>query len=286
VSPRALASAAAIGLLASLQGCLTVPAPEGRWCTSAHYEVRTDSEDPRVARSVAQLAETYHKILEEYFATTVGDQLPVVVCLDAHNFAHYRREAAGSSPAIGFFSCHPSYAVVSDHMKRKEQVLAHELVHYFVHEAEPDLPFWMDEGLACELSHDPVENSREPSSEDDVLGTAIFLHGKEVSFLPIKRERERARPPTVASAVEEAAWLSDDEIVEIASSLHLWRDDDPLRYSERSSVAAALMRFGMETQGWRDLGQARGWQPDAWAFLRWLRGGAHTAERFAGIVRD
>ena len=51
----------------------------------------------------------------------------------------------------------------------------------------------------------------------------------------------------------------------------IWRDDDPRESWLRAQVSAAVVRWGLETQGWRDLREAAGFRPNVGEFLRWLR---------------
>jgi hypothetical protein len=131
-------------------GCVT-PRPKGAEGATTHYEVRTDDPDPELTRQVSRTAEQVHAALARDFGAEVAGGLPLIIYRQRQNFD---RELAPSLKDRGFVGQFgEGYVLVywPDEVSGKE-TLAHELVHRFNASLAPDLPYWLDEGLAKALA--------------------------------------------------------------------------------------------------------------------------------------
>lgn len=114
---------------------------------------------------------------------------------------------------------------------RGKDTLAHELVHHFAAELLPELTYWKDEGLAKALA---------PKRGAGCVDWLAAVEGMN--------ERE------LRSHVRQLEVLPEGG-----------------DYTLRCLVAAAVVRYGLETQGWPDLSGLVAWKPDVDGFVRWLR---------------
>ncbi len=131
-------------------GCVA-PRPQGAEGATAHYEVRTDDPDPELTRQVVRVAEQVHATLARDYGAEPAGELPLIVYRQRANFD---RELAPSLKDRGFVGQFgEGYVLVywPDDVSGKE-TLAHELVHRFNAALAPDLPYWLDEGLAKALA--------------------------------------------------------------------------------------------------------------------------------------
>lgn len=279
----------------ALAGCASAPSPRGVSTESEHYEVRSDSWDPELVRRAARAAEREAALLAADFGGAARPSFPIILCTDPARFARYRDDSGAHGPAIGFFSRSPRFAVVLT-VRHWERVLAHELVHAFVEATVPTAPFWVDEGLARELSHGPDLDRRSLEDGDDPLEprapvapveevAPIVIKGRDV--LPATAPPSRPGGPRGPGflqrcAVTRLAACKDERIRELLASLPSWDEADPRDAALRSDVAAAAVRFGLETQGWPDVRAAATFRPDPDAFLAWLRG-SPTHARFPPV---
>lgn len=224
-----------------LAGC-AIPEPRGATLATANYEVRTDAPRPPFAAQVADAAEHAHTALAEAYGGAPQGTFPVVVYQDRVAFDEQLSPTLKDKGFVG--ECGDRFALVfwPDEV-RGQDTLAHELVHHFNAKLLPDLPYWLDEGLAKALAPKRI-------------------HGDWISAV---------------------TQLSDDDLRARVRSLAELPDGDD--YALRCLVAAALVRHGLETQGFASVVSIRSWQPDTEAFLRWLRArrNASTARRFAPV---
>jgi hypothetical protein len=210
-------------------GC-TTPEPRGTSAESAHYEIRTDQGSARFSRSVAQAAEQAHAALKRLYGDEPVKPFPVVVYTDQVAFEEQLAPALRAKGFVG--ECEDRYALVlwRDDDKGKD-TLAHELVHHFNAELLPDIPYWLDEGLAKALAP-------KRSAGGDWLEAVSALSDGEL----------HARLRTLGSLPE-----GED-------------------YSVRCLVAAAVVRFALETADLADVRRLEKWKLRPDDFVKWLRG--------------
>ncbi|HZU95724.1 MAG TPA: hypothetical protein VFF73_03380 [Planctomycetota bacterium] len=224
---RALWALLVVSLLGAT-GC-TTPEPRGTSAESAHYEIRTDQGSARFSRSVAQAAEQAHAALKRLYGDEPVSSFPVVVYTDQRAFEEQLAPALRAKGFVG--ECEDHYALVlwRDDDKGKD-TLAHELVHHFNAELLPDIPYWLDEGLAKAL----------------------------------------APKRTAGDWLEAVATLREDELRARLRTLDSLPEGED--YSVRCLVAAAVVRFALETGDLADVRALEKWKLRPDDFLKWLRG--------------
>ncbi len=226
-------------------GCSAFPALRGSRFATAHYDIHTDTPNPEFAFRVARLAEHFHHQLASYYGRGDTERIPLFIFTDRATFDEHK----WTERSYGEFISHPLHGSFSL-VYWSTQTLAHELVHHFVESFDPDLPLWKNEGIAQALDHRAVQP---PVSYGSLLddGQLIIAHH---SPCPVDFARS----------------LRDEEILALAEALPALEIDGD-RYREKSQLGAAIVRFGLETQGWADLTALSAWEPDLRAFLVWLR---------------
>lgn len=252
--PRALARLAPLLALAPiLAGCSSAPELPGASHETRHYAVATDSPDPTFARRVGKLAERLHeRLANDFGADPFEGGCPLLVCTDRAAFDRTLGTGKQRDPMAIQGSCQSGRVVVSwpDDVSGA-QALAHELVHRFVAGRAPDAPGWVQEGLARALALAPNEPPPAPG-------------------LPPRSDL--GHPVTARRMPDAELWARLDELPK-----HAFRADPDFLENALDhdvtdcAVAAALVRFGLETQGFRDLTAIAAWKPQKQAFLAWLK---------------
>jgi hypothetical protein len=146
-------------LLAVLQGCATVRPPAGPSLVPTQFQTRTgpycvftNTPLPADSPSIQHL-----QSLESQIQTTLGlrvptgaDPIEVYILESPEAFRHFLMFYFPELPARrAFFLAQGSRRVVYTYFGgRLEEDLRHEATHALLHAAAPDLPLWLDEGLA------------------------------------------------------------------------------------------------------------------------------------------
>ena len=174
---RALAALLACGLAASSAGAspaATVAAHTWTGVRTPHLEVVTDA--PRaVAMRVALRLENLHQSLAKLLPPLVVEASPVqvIVFRDASLAQAYAPTWRGLQDEVaGFSHAGPDRrrVVFADDQGRTPSVAQHEYVHSLLDVACPDVPLWLNEGLAEYFSTFTADDGRA------VLGAPVYPH--------------------------------------------------------------------------------------------------------------
>jgi len=243
-------------LLAALAGC-RAPVLDGARFDTERYSVRTDVSDPRVARRIAAEAERVHTVLRDYFGGEPAwdEPLAVLVADDPATYARLRL-VEGSGGEYQHGALWPAVALVRWRDEAQgRRTLAHELVHHFVAARAPDLPLWLNEGLAEAIDH--ASRPLVVRRTVDAAGATVGLRTLDPVWCGVDRTRRQSDAQVLAALGR----LEDYDAP----------DSDTLEDQGLRHVAAALVRHGLETEDWETLTDLADWTPDHRAFLRWLR---------------
>lgn len=278
-------------LLLALCGCRAIPDPGGPRIEVEGIEVRADSGGVAFVTSVAALSRSYLARIGRRLDVPEPAPLAIVVCRDAKAFTalkkHYRFRS-GAKHVEGFYSeTHAVACLRWANDERGKECLAHELVHHVLKEALPGLPLFWSEGLAYELTH----SLRSP---DALMGAIFAMVTEDREMEPGELDAVMARSQAQADFVARGPKLLEEcslkHVVGLSADvlegrLRRYLDEDQSLDRDGYQLAAALVRYGIETQGWTSLRQLRGWRPSAGAFVAWLTAvpqpGFH--ERFPAI---
>lgn len=248
---RALALAP---LTLAVAACSSTPEPHGASLETRRYSVLTDVADPELARRVGRLAERLHdQLAADFRGEPEENPFRLVVCTQRAAFGRAVGRLDQRDPSAVQGLCEPAERIVvlwSDDASGA-QALAHELVHRFVATLQPRAPSWVDEGLARALALAP--NSPPPA-------------------MGLPPRSDDSHPVVVRRLPDVEVWTRLDDL----AARHFFPDADFLENAQNHDVmdclvAAALVRYGLESQGWRDLRAIGAWNPDKRAFLEWLK---------------
>jgi hypothetical protein len=221
--------------------------------------IRTDVDDMAFARRVAAEAERMHGKLREYFGGTPDR----VLILTATSWSTYQSICEFSVSAGEYHHSWFSEPYVINSWTGELgglKGMAHELVHHFVHSLAPKTPLWLNEGFAEALEH----SSTPPSGDAGAL---------DAWACPLSRADQ------LGSLAPQAL---DRRLKRLFTFQGSW--DGPLVDGDLRLLAALLVRFGMETQGWRTLKDGAEWKPDRIHFARWLRSEPSEHGRFPPLL--
>ncbi len=254
MSPGRWRSLAACLLALAGSGCALPLIPQGATSRWGPVVVRTDTSDRAFAGRIARQARAQLATLRRTF----GAEAPSAPC-EVHVFTsratfeqayarlrEHRGHASGFHVGLSDGSCIAAVDWPTD--AEGGVSLTHELVHHWVEQRLPDLPRFLNEGLAYELTHTLL------IAADSDLGCGVHW------ALEVGEDELRA------------AWRS--------------REGQGLG-AAHYALAAALIRFGIEAEGWRDLEALESWRPDLERFLSWLSTPAARAphQRFPALGR-
>lgn len=259
VSPSSsrLARGALLLALVAAAGCASIPDPGGVRAERGRIRVRTDGQDADFARACAELTEEYLAELTPRFGLVPDDlgEVTVLVCRTEEGFAAALGQYRPAMPAsaIDGFTVDGFACVRWGSERRGRRALVHELVHVLVDRALPDLPPFWNEGLAYELTHTLQANRETPAPGGRGDGTARFVgaHPAELDGCGLP-------------------WAVGRTPEDLAAALRRCEEGEALD-APSSRLAAALVRFGIETGGWQDLRELEDWEPDLTRFAAWLR---------------
>lgn len=236
-----------------LANCTSIPEPGGSRFDTIHYQVSTDTFDTLFAEKAASLSEFFHEALTGYFGGAPEEPLPIVIYRDRQKFDATLPKDYPVKPDGIYF--HSTYTKIYWRNDTQGMVrLAHELVHHFIHYFMSDVPHWKDEGIAYALAYDiqPIQR----------------FYGWNTRNPHIRLGLVYQRP--FHCPVQETTRLSNGEIhshfIELPDITN--KVDN---YARKVRTAAAMIRFGMETQHWSFIQEAKDWEPEMPAFLEWLR---------------
>jgi hypothetical protein len=278
-----------------------IPRPQGCVGIGAHYEISTDSPFHEPAQTATRLAEANHLLLERMFGRELQGPLPVLVFSDEKAYRRAGRDLGFDSVA-GAYLVKQHFLVCRWDETSGPRRLAHEQVHYFVHEILPPVPAWLNEGLAVELAHSQqsaaeaelVESyddlativseeaalARTTGSERAAVEVADALTGLRESVAHVnslvKALDARLDPLALRCPVARTAVLTEEDVRAAVEGLAVGGGARALYESEDAwrnyTVAGALARWAIETHPeWQTLAQVRPVPLDADAFLTWLR---------------
>jgi hypothetical protein len=262
--------------LALCAGCRTIPDPGGSRYVDDLVEVRADEGGVAFVTSVAALSRSYLERIGAQLGVEEPESLAIVVCRTYEAFKAIKeryRFRGGAKHVEGFYSERSVVACLRwENDERGAECLAHELVHHVLKEALPDLPLFWSEGISYELTH----SLRNP----DALMGAIFamvtederLEPEEFDAVMARSEAQSeflARRPEVLErcSLKYGVGLG---VAEVERRLRRYLDPETTLDRHGYELAAALVRFGIETEGWSNLQELAGWSPDAKRFVAWL----------------
>lgn len=251
-----------LAAVAALAGCPSAPVGDGAETETAHYRFVSQALSAAAVEEVGRLAERDHARLADAFGVS-PDALPpafVELTQSKRDFVAFAR--AMGMPAHGGYGSWlewfgparvwgPAFVpYVSIWWRDRwagQAILFHEQVHHFVAHAIGELPDWKNEGLAHSLAHSGL--------------------GRGYARCPVEEVRDRTDPAELEASID-----------------RLLADDAPPASFDDLMLAGALVRFGLETQGWTTLGSLASWRPDRAAFVAWLRSDAPAHTRLPPVV--
>jgi hypothetical protein len=146
VAALLVAAGAPAGCAGKLPPCPAAGGPAWRELESAHFRLRTD-DDSEAARAALRDLEQFQAALLTVFHAApelrIG-RLPVVVVRDGW-------DAFADEQMLGWFTralFRPLVVMRADSELARQEVIKHELVHYFSAKVMPAQPPWLAEGLA------------------------------------------------------------------------------------------------------------------------------------------
>lgn len=152
-----------VGLAALVGACAHAPweQPGSDWTTvqTSHFVVHTDTP-ARTSRRILERFETAHGVLASVFFPGVQTrQVEALVLNDPNEYAELMGRSDGAFVQGIGTNGRILVAKVTDD-DHLDAVLAHELAHEMVDRVFPNLPAWLDEGLATFLQTLQVEDGR------------------------------------------------------------------------------------------------------------------------------
>ena len=122
----------------------------GNWTTarSGHFLLHTDAGVGAIDAIIARFEDTYQALSASFFSRA---EVPEVEALVFGDESEYRAIAGGSAGRfLAGLGTTGGVLVVrhTEDPQALEEVVAHELAHRFVNAVHPDLPNWLDEGIA------------------------------------------------------------------------------------------------------------------------------------------
>ncbi len=242
-----------------LAGC-GAPELRGAAVDAEHVMIRTDADDMAFARRVADEAERMHRKLRRYF----GGSPDRVLILTATSWSTYQSICEFSVSAGEYHHSWFTEPYVINSWNGDLgglKGMAHELVHHFVHSLVPETPLWLNEGIAEALEHSSGPLAGGPEGALDAWSCPLRRAEQVGKLAPRNLDRRLDRLFTF-----KGSW------------------DGPLVDGDLRLLAALVVRFGMETQGWGTLRDAVEWMPDRAHFVRWLRGSPKTHDHFPPLL--
>jgi hypothetical protein len=220
------------------------PKLNGHSYQSKQFRIYSDSENKRFLKRIARLAEFYKTTFEKYCGLTTSQLPPLTIYLysDVQAFSKQRR---GTNHHWEFLPTVQKDAVLmrwdqlqSTRDDYSSARFAEMILAYLAHHLLGDHPAWFRAGLSCALNHSKNYASQNPF---------------------------RCPVTTSSRSLKDAIYQR-----EIAQLQGL-----PESAFERGQVrrfAGLIVRFGLETAGWKNLPDAKDWEPESAAFIKWLRG--------------
>lgn len=267
-------------------GCRAIPDPGGPRFSDHRVEVRADRGGVAFVTSVAALSRSYLDRIGRQLGVDQPEPVAIVVCQSGEAFKAVKsryRFRKGAKHVEGFYE--PGNAVACLRWKNNQrgaECLAHELVHHLLAEVLPGIQIFWSEGIAYELTH----SLRNP---DALLGAIFEMVSESKPMKAGEFDRVMARSEAQAEFVARRPEILERcslkygvglEAEEVEGRLRHYLDEEGPVDREGYELAAAMIRFGIETEGWTDFQAIRDWRPDAKAFVAWLakvpRAGFHT----------
>ena len=150
--PRRIASAVLCALVSVAVLAVEPPREKEKWvgARTEGFEIYSNAGE-KTALQVARDLEAMRAAISRL--TTMRTSTPlttkIYVFRNQGTFAPYAEAGFGRNTVTGGFFAHPNgnYIILNSDA-RTDGVVYHELMHYFINNANPDLPLWMNEGLA------------------------------------------------------------------------------------------------------------------------------------------
>lgn len=265
-----------LALLACSLGCRTIPDPGGPRYVDELVEVRADEGGVAFVTSLAALSRSYLERIGAQLGVEEPEPLAIVVCRSHEAFQRIKKRyrfRGGAKHVEGFYSERSGVACLRwENDERGAECLAHELVHHVLKEAMPELPLFWSEGIAYELTH----SLRNP---DALMGAIFAMVTEQKKLAPGELDQVMARSEAQAEFVARGPELLDRcslkygvglEVAEVERRLRRYLDPETTLDRHGYELAAALVRFGIETEGWTTLHDLSTWSPDPERFVAWL----------------